>query len=397
MIKKYIDKIKERGIKSYLHFVPTQTLIAIIFFILFCFDALYLFRYDTYQESFVLGDWLVNYEDGGFKRRGLSGSFFFLIQDLTGISLIYLVFFVQLFFCTLFYVSFYNLLKNKNIPLFYFILLFSPIAMFFHLSELITVGRKEIIFIALFSLMAFWQNKKSFTRLKRIFIILSLFVFTFWHELLLFYITYFILLELLFYNYSEKGYFNLVKTTATYLLAVLIPAGLIFLFGSEINNGKSIEILQQRGLLLIKGGIFEYNTNSFETIKNEINNYLWYLVPFFYGLALVFIILKKQNNLKLFYLFLLCIFFSIPIFFLAVDWGRWIYIHFTFILILMGSLLAEKNKNEDKINLFSMKDTFILILFLLINLSFRMPICNFGLNIGCYPIERLNKIISFLL
>lgn len=391
-----MDIIKTKGIKAYLHSVSLPLVIATIFFVLFCFDVLYLFRYDNYQESFVLGDWLVNFEDGGFKRRGLSGSFFFFIQDLTGISLVYLVFFVQLFFYTLFYTTLFRLIKSKNIPLFYFILLFSPVAMFFHLSEPMTIGRKEIIFFALFSLAAFWQNKKIFTPSKRIFITLSLFIFSFWHELILFYITYFILLDFI-YNYPEKGFLHFMKTTTAYLLAVLIPAGFIFLLGSELNNGKSIEILHQRGLLLIEGGVFDYYPNaSLETIKNEINSYLWYLVPFFYGLALVFIILKKQNKLTLFYLFLLCIFFSMPIFVLAIDWGRWIYIHFTLMLILMGSLLVEKNKNKEVIKPFSMKETGVLLLFLLINLSFKMHICGFGLNIGFYPLERFDKIISLL-
>jgi hypothetical protein len=53
------------------------------------------FLHNVRSDGYILGDWLVNYQDGGFKRRGLSGSFFFLLQDMTGVKLNILVYIFQ--------------------------------------------------------------------------------------------------------------------------------------------------------------------------------------------------------------------------------------------------------------------------------------------------------------
>jgi len=33
------------------------------------------------KSGWFIGDWLINYSDGGFKRRGLAGNLFFLLQN----------------------------------------------------------------------------------------------------------------------------------------------------------------------------------------------------------------------------------------------------------------------------------------------------------------------------
>ena len=73
-----------------------KLVIFLIFFILFLWIGFHLYVFDKQAHGFILGDWLVNYHDGGFKRRGLSGSLFFIIQDITGIKLILLIYGAQM-------------------------------------------------------------------------------------------------------------------------------------------------------------------------------------------------------------------------------------------------------------------------------------------------------------
>ena len=65
--------------------------------VVYLYTVFFTYIHNRNSEGYILGDWLINYQDGGFKRRGLSGSFFFLLQDFTGLSLNVLVFLLSSF------------------------------------------------------------------------------------------------------------------------------------------------------------------------------------------------------------------------------------------------------------------------------------------------------------
>lgn len=74
----------------------------------------------TYKNSWYLGEWIINYQDGGFKRRGLFGSIFIFLNEITHINLKYPVFsFVfliyTLFFCLL--IRLFLFFKNNLITI----------------------------------------------------------------------------------------------------------------------------------------------------------------------------------------------------------------------------------------------------------------------------------------
>ena len=93
-----------------------------------------LWLFDSEGNGFILGDWLVNYQDGGFKRRGLSGSIFFWLQDITGISLTVLVYVTQMVLYLFFFIILFKFLRKKNISLLFFTLMISPLTFLFYLS-----------------------------------------------------------------------------------------------------------------------------------------------------------------------------------------------------------------------------------------------------------------------
>ncbi len=58
------------------NFLSYKKLIFLGFIFLFLYKAFFLLQFNLAQNPFILGDWLINYQDGGFKGRELSGSFF---------------------------------------------------------------------------------------------------------------------------------------------------------------------------------------------------------------------------------------------------------------------------------------------------------------------------------
>lgn len=80
----------------------------------FVFIFYKLFRINYQNHPYILGDWLINYYDGGFKRRGLSGIFVFFIQDILNIDIQMIVFMIQISFYTLFFIFLFLILKEKK-------------------------------------------------------------------------------------------------------------------------------------------------------------------------------------------------------------------------------------------------------------------------------------------
>ena len=357
----------------------------ILIFSRICFELL---RVDLKENPWVLGDWLINYQDGGFKRRGLSGSFFFLLQDVTGISLNYLVYFVQLFFYFVFFKTFYQLISDKQITIRYFIFIFSPITFLFLINYPGIVGRKEIILLTIFSLVAKWITQNSYSKKKEIFILISLFISMFFHELTFFYFPYFIILKVAHTKSKELKIIDL-KNYFFYFLVVFIPFILFYLLGTEINNGKSIEILFQRGIKT-KGGIFTWNKNSIDYVLHYKFHYLLFLIPLLYGTFLFLINYCKKKFTQLIYLVFLSFVFSLPLFVLAIDWGRWLFIHFTLILIIVGSLLKENTQYDEN---FKQKD-FLYLPLMILNVVITFPHFNKGIMFGSSICKLINKLIQ---
>lgn len=86
-------------------------------FFLYCFFLSVIFFYVVLKlygkatlpiHEWTMSDWLVNYEDGGFKRRGITGTAFFAVQDLLSVPLPFQVFIVQIIFYTLIFFHIIN-------------------------------------------------------------------------------------------------------------------------------------------------------------------------------------------------------------------------------------------------------------------------------------------------
>jgi len=315
-----------------------------------------IYRNIQFENGYTFGDWLINYEDGGFKRRGLSGSFFIFLFDNLKIDIKNSVFVFQFLLNLIFIGCFSLLLLKKKVSLNFLILILSPCTFLFFFNELGSIGRKEII---IYSCYAFYLFRFSNTRLS-IWKVFFPFIFVvplaiLFHELFFFYSPFF--LVPLFT--TEKHRFSLRdKFTVIFVFFVISVSTmfLLFFYGGEINQGSSFNILEARGVSkgmrqLGNMGILTWNDN-FDKIAYFVNNdYYKYLITLLLGfLTFYFAIISRRfkiNRKEFIFTFILTFLCSLPVYILAIDWGRWINIHFVLLLIFFGSAIKGHGKSSE--------------------------------------------------
>ncbi|MEG2509565.1 MAG: hypothetical protein RSA74_08945, partial [Chryseobacterium sp.] len=129
--------------KKLAEFFTVRLLINVLIIATAVFALVFTFIHNQKSDGYILGDWLINYQDGGFKRRGLSGSFFFLIQDFTGLKLNLVVYFFQVIIICGFFYTYFTLIQRKKPDLFYLSLLLSSIGFIGIFNCVDYVGKKE--------------------------------------------------------------------------------------------------------------------------------------------------------------------------------------------------------------------------------------------------------------
>lgn len=226
------------------------------------------------MNGWTLGDWLINYQDGGFKRRGLGGYIFLNISYWLQIKLNYIVFlFVEILWSYFLYNLFFFFKESKSDVTGFLFLLVLPVGLLFNITSVGGLGRKEILLLVVFSYFIKELLKKN----KYIDFIIPflLFVITFFHEVTVFYVSYFLLVK---WISNDRRYISYLY----YVLAVLIPTILFYYFGKPINNGLSEVYFKNLGVV-VGPGIFNYH-EDFDLKSYYLKyykEYLEYLFPIF--------------------------------------------------------------------------------------------------------------------
>ena len=337
-------------------FIQLQTLILMFIGFLFLWLGLpSLYKRISWCDGYALGDWLINYEDGGFKRRGLSGSLFIFLSRISGIYIGKFVF----LFISVQYVLFVTLFVTyfRRIKFDFWLVLFTllPTVILFPINDLYAFGRKEILLFNLFLFFIISYKKIDVYSWKYIgFLSTLISVITLFHELVVFYIPYILLIYFKDLRIEKRGSFLKIMVVG---LSTFVPALLIFLVGAEINEGYSWEIFKDLGVSKnVMNGIFSWPKEGFG--KGQVNaltfalknNYLLYFISYFITFSVFSVLIIKNPSLKLnitktlFFHFLL-LFISLPIFFLTIDWGRWLNIHFICLLFIISLLYKEIDKS----------------------------------------------------
>ncbi|SDJ92799.1 hypothetical protein [Chryseobacterium jejuense] len=344
------------------------------------------------DDGYILADWLINYEDGGFKRRGLSGSFFFILQDITGLSLNYIVYFFQFIIISLFFWCYTKLIRYKVTDLLYLSLLLSSIGFVGLLNTVTYVGKKEFIVFLLFTYFVYLLDNDRLSKYKEYIFCLLLFISTLLHEVTLFYVPYFAIAL-----YVRNGKLE-IRRYLKYFLAVIIPAAAIVVFGKNVNEGMSLEILNSRGVHPTYG-IFYWNIDERQYIKEHLNEYLLYFISLGISVFHIGYYLKYLNGRKILYILLIGAFiFSFPLFYLAIDWGRWMYIHMMLMIVLFAMMLKKGDSIYTYEPIIINKKFYITMAIILLSLLYRVEMSGNGFTLEgilyrlfVAPVELLNK------
>ena len=85
---------------------------------------------------------------------------------------------------------------------------------------------------------------------------------------------------------------------------------------------------------------------------------------------------------KIFFLFLICFLYTLPLFIIAIDWGRWIYTNFLLMSLLLVTFLPLKNGERSLFKNLKTRDYIFVGLMLLASFTYRMPMFFIGIKMG---------------
>jgi len=362
-------------------------LIYLISLFFFGFFSLY-YKHNVGNDSSI-SEYLINYQ-GGFVRRGLIGEILFVIGKNFHFNLRFLIFLFQSSIYLIFLILIYNLFKKfkKNILILFAI--YSPIFLLFPISEIESLGRKEMVMYVFFLTLINIKNAKN----ANVFTLAIMpFVCMIYEQITLF--SPFIYAVLIIKNktHNFKSAFKLLFLFIPSLIIILI-----FLYFPQSREDHKIMIdqllnvfnercymscmLLNRNDIVSASGMIGEIWGSWTNIKVIfIRYFLIFLAGFFPILFLSYYSNFKSYNifckLKLKNIFILLIFFYItiiPLFILGADWGRWIGMTITYTTIfyfyLYKNNLISVNYTLLSKKLFFLKNKRKLVIILFVLYSF---------------------------
>ena len=379
--------------------IQWQTILLILIGIFFlCFGLPSLYKRISWCDGYALGDWLINYEDGGFKRRGLSGSLFISLSRISGIYIGKLVFFFISALYVLFITLFVSYFRRVKFDFWLLLFTFLPTVLLFPLNDLYAFGRKEILLFNLFLFFIISYKKIDVYSWKYIGLLSSiLFLITLVHELVVFYIPYILLIYLKDFFINRRGSFSKIIVIG---LSTFIPALLIFLIGAEINEGQSWPMFKKLGVSSnVMNGIFSWPKEGFGIGQvNALtfafkNKYHLYILSYLITFSIFALMVTKNRFLKFdiktkLGIHFLLIAVSLPIFFLTIDWGRWLNIHFMSMLFITSLFYPEVERsrrfsyNEIKMYFSKISNLIKAVLLLVLLFGFTMKHVDVGFEFG---------------
>ena len=374
-----------------LKLITIETFIKIFFIIIILNYSFFSIRFSLRENSWIAGDWLINY-GGGLVRRGLSGEIILFFNRILNVETLNILIFFQISIFFLFVFFLFSIIKKKQINILYLFLLFSPATISFTFFDPLAVGRKENIFFLYYIiyLLYFLENKKLSSIKSLSYFFLGLF-FVLIHEIFIFFSLFFLFSRFLYLKkiQSSSGLKNYIREFSLSLGSFFGIVLLIF-FSSKDPNLQIIacDKLINAGLTseICKGALteilFSKYINSFASlgIKDYILSHN-YIKTYFFSLILFFIpLLIFLNNYTKPNIFKLTIYFNIiftvilsSIFLVVNDWGRYLNILFVFNLVLVSYFFLNKKSNiAAELNL---KKFFMLVILFIYSLAWHMPHC----------------------
>lgn len=306
------------------------------------------------HNSWKMGDWLSNYQ-GGWIRRGLSGEIIYRFARLTHINPGVYVLLLQLLCYAVFFLFSWRLLKKQSSLSPYLLLIFSPFIFTFQINDVQGGFRKEILYFAVLAVCAWSAVVCKPKVFEKLFYLLLLFypVLILSHEMLALFLPYLLVVYL--------SVFSLTRKRAVLLLAFLLPSVASFLF-CLYYSGNSSQVTAIFDSLAkadypIKGGAIVWLDKTASFGMKKVGNLIVKKHYFFYYSQIVLLAMIAYIPIRRKFGFIfrdrrasaLCLASlcgSLLLFVVALDWGRFIYIHLVtwFLLSLVPG--AQENVCE---------------------------------------------------
>ena len=337
----------------------------------------YLFQKYNNPVEYTISEWLINYQ-GGFTRRGFIGEIIFQTTKIINLSFRETILLFQISSYILYFFLFYKLVKKINVDIILFFAIFSPIFLSYPFSEVEVLARKEIFIFILFliNIHIFFYIKNS--TINKLVLSTSLVVLILIWEGVVFFIHYFLFIIII------KNNFKINKKLIFEIICVSIP-GLIAIYCVTFFKLSPDEL----GTMCKSFNEACYNAINFlnwplSAAMGEVKTqfqfsyFLRYFFVFIIGFFPLFLVIRntkisKSNNFfikhEVLFFYLILIFLTLPIYFIAKDWARWISITYSLTIIsflgcLKNNLLTYKYLQFTKKFFFNKTIiTFIFIIF----------------------------------
>lgn len=310
------------------------------FFVFFC--VRYAIEIYNGGNGWKTGDWLINYSAGPL-RRGLTGTILLALSD-SGLPLLWLTYIFQVSIYAAIFIAVLKLYKLTERSLFWLLILYSPAFLLFSFHDLQGGFRKEIIVFGIFSYFCLIYARKTITQTKLIFVFVIYVLAGLSHELTVFTLPFFI--YLLFISVKER----LIKQKAAIIYSVIFSiASLAILLFAALHKGDiAISETICRSLIDRKlnsanclGAISWLGEDSGKAttrVLSQISHRSLSTLALF-GLAILPLFFTTWWNKQTYTLLAVSTISFIPLFLVAIDWGRWIYM-LTFMLFCLA--LADR-------------------------------------------------------
>lgn len=375
--------------------------------IIICYQALdkaFYMAYDALSmkgDLWLTADWVINYSSG-FIRRGLLGQILLTFCQLFNLDLIRVTIHFQLIliilFITLSIILYFTTTKTfieKTIfcsPAFYISFCYwSPLGGF----------RKELLLLFFFILLIFLAlslKKQLATYYYMVFTVLLYIVLGLTHEMIIFFspfflFFFFILLKNKSISLNSFWCFFTIICLANILLLLLS----YFFHGSPKSSITVCKSVSPYTISVFCNGAIKALGNDLHTAYESISyyikktNYLTFYPLLFLISFLPFTMIAYDKALKVKYFLLISLICLLPLFIIAIDWGRWISIYITLFSLLTFYLL---HTNHAQIKPFYQQHILLFaILFVTYTLTWIIPYC----CIYSFPQNRLIiKIMALL-
>jgi hypothetical protein len=299
----------------------------------------------TLDFNYPSSEWVINYQ-GGFVRRGFAGEVFFHLRHWFGFNLNDTAMFFSLFcYGLLFIFTFLCLIKVKHTNLF-LLIIYSPFLLRFQIIERIQVGfRKEIVFLALLAILA-WLSLLRSKNLFYYFFVFFLISFPFlilMHEILILFFPYILIL------YQVKIERNPLSSPLILTFGLLSCLSFIACLIYSGTDQQVIAICDSLGDEYVNhalngndcvefGGAITFlkasTQDGIDLVSKSIenDNYIRRYIHCIWLSAIAYLPLTREikeiiSRWQFITLIGLSILATIIIGMVAVDWGRFLYIH----------------------------------------------------------------------